>query len=143
MTMLFSRSCSFITALLCGTLMITVAVARPVPQNLGNGLDKLVESNLVLQGKMAAPKADSSVKANGSVTVANRTVSTYDGYATQQAANYARAAIVDSVANRFMVDIVLGGKVPFDQAQKTLTTNFPSLQITAVDGKYRGSGIIE
>lgn len=117
--------------------------ARPVPQNLGNGLDKLVESNLVLKGAIAVPAADQSAKPNGTTTIAGKSVATYDGYATQQAANYARAAIVDPVGNRFMVDIVLGGKVPFDQAQQALVDRFGSLQITAVDAKYRGTGVIE
>src|SRR4051794_9318302 len=123
-------------------LGILGACAIPVPQNLGNGLDELVESNLVLQGRIAAPTADKSTTPNGSMVVAGQRVSTYDGYATQQAANYAHAAIVDVVSNRFMVDIVLGGKVPFDQVQQTLTNRFASLQITATNAKYRGTGII-
>ena len=42
-----------------------------------------------------------------------------------------------------MVDIVLGGSVPFEQARQNLTTRFRSLRITATDAKYRGVCIIE
>src|SRR5207302_1541851 len=119
------------------------AFATPVPQNLGNGLEKLVESNLILQGKIAAPAADKSAQPNGTANAAGKSIATYDGYATRQAANYAAAAISDSVSNRFMVDIVLGGSVPFDKAKDALTKNFSSLQITAVDANYRGTGVIE
>src|SRR5437868_14927903 len=105
-----------ITSFLCpvfagGTLLLIAlpAFARPIPQNLGNGLDKLVESNLILSGAISAPALDQSIKANGTTSVAGKTVPTYDGYATREAANFARTAIVDPVGNRFMVDIVLGG----------------------------------
>src|SRR5436190_13857212 len=88
-------------SLACVALVATAfsTFARPVPQNLGNGLDKLVESNLTLKGRLAAPAADAAAKPDGTAVVQGRTVKTYQGYATQQAANYARAAIVDSVAN--------------------------------------------
>jgi hypothetical protein len=123
--------------------------ATPVPQNLGNGLDKLVESNLILKGQLAAPEIKGapagSKPANVSAArkgAASKPV-TFNGYATQQAANYAAAAIADPLTNRFMVDIPLSGKVPFDQARAALSARFPSLQITATDAKYRGVGIIE
>src|SRR4051812_34805448 len=94
---------SFASFAVACTLLVTNAHGTPVPQNLGNGLDKLVESNLVLKGQIPAPAADQSIKSNGTARVAGGSVATYDGYATRQAANYARNAIVDTVANRFMV----------------------------------------
>ncbi len=135
------------TFALCLTLVAVLAgapaFARPVPQNLGNGLDKLVESNLILQGKIAAPSADNSAKPDGTTLVAGKSVTTYNGYATRQAANYVEHAITDPVSKQFMVDIHLSGTVPFDQAEQALTTKFASLKITAVDTKYRGAGVIE
>jgi hypothetical protein len=117
--------------------------AKPVPDNLGNGLDKIVESNLILKGAIPAPSADPAAKPNGSTMVAGKNVATYNGYATRQAANYAAHAITDPVSQRLMVDIHLSGTVPFGDVQNALTTKFSSLQITAIDPKYRGVGVIE
>jgi hypothetical protein len=137
-----SSTCSTIVGAVALLFSTTLATAKPVPANLGNGLDKLVESNLVMKGRLAAPAKDQSAQPNGTATVGGKTIGTYDGYATQQAANFARAAIVDVVANRFMVDIVLGGKVPFNQVGQALT-GFSSIQIKAEDPNYRKAGIIE
>src|ERR1700726_3216265 len=117
--------------------------AKPVPDNLGNGLNKLVESNLILKGQIPAPPADASAKPDGTTLVAGKSVTTYNGYATRQAANYAAHAITDRASKHFMVDIHLSGTVPFANVQTALTTKFGSLQITAVDPKYRGVGVIE
>src|SRR4030081_3188737 len=133
---------SVFCAVLCGILAMP-ASAKPVPDNLGNGLDKLVESNLILKGKIAPPATDKSANPDGTTTVAGKSIDTYNGYATRQAANYAAAAIAEPASNRFMVDVVLSGAVPFDRVKQALTNNFASLQITAVDTKYRGVGVIE
>ncbi len=117
--------------------------AKPVPENLGNGLDKIVESNLILKGVLPAPPADPAAKPNGSTIVAGKKVTTYNGYATRQAANYAANAITQPASKHFMVDIHLSGNVSFDDVQNALKTKFGSLQITAVDPKYRGVGVIE
>src|SRR5207248_7455164 len=52
---------------------------RAVPENLGNGLDALVESNLAKKAGAAA---------------------NVDGFATPQAASYAKMALVDNVTGR-------------------------------------------
>src|SRR2546423_9030576 len=98
-------------SLVCAILLALAAspvVARSVPGNLGNGLDKLVESNLVMKGVMAPSPGDSSVQPNGSTIVGGRTIHTFDGYATPQAASFAKAAMVNAVTKCFMVDVVLG-----------------------------------
>ena len=77
--------------------LITSAWAKPVPANLGYGLDKLVESDLML-------------KAGG----ANKGMQLYNGYATQQAAAYAERAITNA-DGRFKVDITLSGKVTLEE----------------------------
>src|SRR5690349_4067528 len=117
--------------------------AKPVPDNLGNGLNKLVESNLILEGKMPAPAADPASRPDGTALIAGKNIATYNGFATRQAANYAAHAITDRVSQRYMVDIVLSGTVPFDQVRQNLTSRFQAMTITAVDGKYRGAGVIE
>src|SRR5437868_4937506 len=89
-------------------------LAKPVPDNLGNGLNKLVESNLVLQGKIPALPADNSSSPNGTALVAGKTIATYNGFASRQAANYAAHAITDPVSKQYMVDIILSGTVGFD-----------------------------
>jgi len=115
------------SAVLCvGLATLTSAIwARPVPANLGYGLDKLVESDLTL-------------KAAGGKTK----VQLFDGYATEAAASYAARAI-SAKDGRFMIDITLTGKVPVGELQTSLATRFPSFQVTSVDPKYRNSGIIE
>lgn len=129
--------------LAAGLTASATILAKPVPDNLGNGLNKLVESNFILQGKISAPAADNSAHPNGTTLVGGRTVTTYDGFATRQAANYARHAITDPVSKQYLVDIVLSGSVPFDQVRQALTTKFASLRVTATDGKYRNAGVIE
>jgi len=99
------------------------AATSNVPQNLGFGLDKLVESRALV-------KAD-----------ANRAI--YDGYATEQAANYATMAIVDETTDRVLVDIVPTGKIGIDALGGVLQTVAPSLTVTGVDAKYRHTGLIE
>jgi hypothetical protein len=132
--------------LLCSWVLsafVISASAKPVPDNLGNGLDKIVESNLILKGAIPAPPADAAAKPNGSTMVAGTSIATYNGYATRQAANYAAHALTDPVSKQFMVDIHLSGTVPFANLQNTLMTKFASLKITAVDATYRGVGVIE
>ena len=104
-------------------LVATSLQARPVPQNLAGGLGKLVESNLAVKQ--------------------NKTAALYNGYATQQAANYADLAIQDAATKRFLVDIHPSGRASFDDTVKALTNKFASLTITAVDKKYKGVGVIE
>ena len=71
------------------------------------------------------------------------TATTFNGYATQEASNYAAAALRDPVSQRFLVDIPLSGRVPFEESKQALIKKVPSLQITATDEKYRGTGMIE
>ena len=97
--------------------------AKPVPDNLGYGLDKLVESSIALK----SAKKDAPL---------------FNGYATEEAARYAAAAI-SNPDGRFMVDITLTGRVAFEEMRATLEKRFPSLEITAVDANYRNVGIIE
>ncbi len=115
------------TAILCAGWLgyAAPAGAKPVPENLGYGMDKLVESDLAL-------KAGRN----------QRGLRLFNGYATQEAANYAARAIA-SEDGRFMIDITLTGKVPVEKLQEMLRAKFPSFEVTAVDPSYRKVGIIE
>jgi hypothetical protein len=108
-------------------VLVSTASATDVPKNLGNGLDSLVESRLALA------KAKTTHSA----------VATYNGFASEKAANYDSIAIKDRVSNRYIVDIHPNGRLPFEKLKEALLKTAPSLQITAVDKKYRGVGVIE
>lgn len=101
--------------------------AKPIPANLGYGLDKLVESNVALREAAAR---------------GGQLRSSYNGYATQEAASYAASA-VSSEDGRFLVDITLTGKVAFDAVQDNLQNTLESLEIAAVEPSYHGAGMIE
>jgi len=108
--------------------LVTTLSATDVPKNLGNGLDKLVESRL------AVKKAQAS----------NAKIQTFGaGFATEQAANYDALAIKDRTPDRYIVDIHPSGRVSLDTLKQMLATKFPTFKITAVDEKYRDVGVIE
>jgi hypothetical protein len=114
------------SATLC--LLAATLQARPVPQNLAGGLDELVQSNLAL-------------KANGK---SGQTAGQFNGFATQQAANYANLAIQDSETNRFLVDIhPLNERVNAEKLVGLIQKRFSSFTLTAVDKTYRGVGVVE
>lgn len=108
--------------------------ARPVPQNLGNGLDKLVESHLMQKGMLPAPKA-----ANG------QTLSTtaFNGYATKAAESYASRALVEIPTGRYLVEVMPNGRVPVTTLRTSLQALYPQMAVQAVDTKYAGHGVIE
>ena len=113
-------------------LLTTALQAGTVPQNLGYGLDKLVESHLELKTQNAARKPGEA-----------EIVGSYNGWTTEVAAGYAADAITDASTGRFLVDITLRGTTPLDQVQSQIEQRFPGFTFTAVDKSYRGVGIIE
>jgi len=117
---------SLVSALLLLSFGAATLSAKPIPSNLGNGLDKLVESNAQIK----------------SGAVSKTVAKSFGGYATEQAANIAQLARIDDTG-RVLVDIHLNGRVPFVKLQAALKKSFPQLNITAVDSKYRGAGVIE
>ncbi|MEO6688143.1 MAG: hypothetical protein ABIS07_14160, partial [Dokdonella sp.] len=118
-----TRRCALAAGILA-SLLATPLFARQLPQNLGYGLDKLVESDVALR--------------SGHVTEA-----LHDGYTTQAAADYAARAIKDAATGRVLVDITLNGRVPFSLARDALAAKVASLSIQATDATYRRTGIIE
>src|SRR5437763_8383318 len=95
---------------------------RPVPDNLGNGLDKIVESNLAVKAGAPAP---------------------FNGFTTKEAASYASMALRDATTGSYVVDIMPDGRVPVTTLQSSLQSAFPLLRVKNIDTKYRGHGIIE
>ncbi len=114
--------------LLLGMTMVASTVSgTDVPKNLGNDLDKLVESNLTLK------KAQRE----------NKQIVTYNGFASERAALASDMAIREQATNKYLVDIHPSGRVPYDKLRADLLKSCPSLRITAQDTKYRGVGVIE
>jgi hypothetical protein len=109
---------------IAGALLATPLFARQLPQNLGYGLDKLVESDAALRSGSAIGPL-------------------FNGYTTEAAADYAARAIRDTATGRVMVDIVLNGRIPVDTVRSALLAAVPGMTIVAVDPKYRRTGIIE
>ena len=68
-------------SLICfgASLALSPLQATPIPQNLGSGLDKLVESHMTIK----------AAQARGATVVAP-----FNGYATEVAAGYASLAIM-------------------------------------------------
>lgn len=111
-------------ASLCFGVVAVSLEARPVPQNLAGGLGALVESNIAVktQGKTAQ----------------------FNGYATQQAADYAARGIQDIGTGRFLVDIhPTNNRVNAEKLAAILQQRFSSFTLTALDKKYRGVGVVE
>lgn len=113
-------------AVLCLGAAATPLQARPVPKNLAGGLEVLVQSNLAV--KSGTQKS-----------------ALINGYATQQASDYADLAVQDAGTNRFLVDIYPSGRdgVKAEQLSAILKSKFASWTETAVDTKYRGVGVVE
>ena len=98
--------------------------ARPVPQNLSGGLGALVESDIAVKAQPNSAQ--------------------FNGYATQQAADYASKAIQDTDTGRFLVDIYpTNNRVNAEKLVPMLQERFPSFTLTALDTKYHGVGVVE
>ena len=114
------------------TLLGSSLHAKPVPDNLGNGLGKLVESNRAL-----ALAQKSGVGLSGTVTAADGKT-----YTDAQTAAIAQSALGDAATGRLLVRITLNGQVPVARLQRSLPVAVGSLTITAVDKEYRGVGVM-
>ena len=118
------RRFAFTSAAFCLALAAASVQARPVPQNLSGGLDALVESHIAIK--------------NGNAKAL------FNGYATEQAADFANRAIQDTKTGRFLVDIHPTNKrVNAEKLAAILQKRFSSFTLTALDKTYRGVGVVE
>src|SRR4051812_12556625 len=99
-----------------------VLAKRDVPENLSNGLEKLVESNVLIKGGAPAP---------------------FNGFATKQAANIAKLALKDKVTGKYLVDVMPDGRVPLAALQTSLQNAFPLFEVKSIDSDYAGHGVLE
>lgn len=114
-----------ISSTVFGALLISAlpALARPVPQNLTNGLEQIVSSNLV--------------------TKIDPAKGTFTGFTTQQAADFAALAVTEATTGKYLVDIMPDGSVPLATLQANLQAKFPLLAVQNVDSTYVDHGVIE
>ena len=105
--------------------------AGPVPPNLGNGLGKLVQSNLAVK----AAEQNRRWLANA-VTVNGHT------YVDAQAASYAALTISDA-QDRVLVRVNPTPGKNFTRFRRALQTTVGSLEITATDANYQGVGVFD
>ncbi|MEO8950524.1 MAG: S8 family serine peptidase [Chthoniobacterales bacterium] len=121
------RRLAVASASLCLGLVATSLQARPVPENLANGLLPLVESNI-------ATKAQPN----------NKVTTQFNGFATQKAADSAANAIRDTATGRYLVDIYpTNSRVNAEKLVGMLQKRFKSFTLTALDKKYHGVGVVE
>src|ERR1700736_467865 len=126
----------------CAVAFVSITLplfARPVPQNLGNGLDKIVENNLIQQGKISTVPAEFKQ----STTTVAISFSDYAAMISKQADVYASNALTDSATRKYLVEIMPNGRVPVATLQTTLQAAYPAMAIHAVNGDYAGHGLIE
>jgi len=110
--------------------------AKPVPDNLGNGLDKLVTNNLIQKAVITAVPADDS-------TTTSTDFAAYTAMINKQATSYMQRAMVDAATCKYLVEIMPNGYVPLTTLQSNLQTKYPSIAVQAVDQSYAGHGVIE
>ena len=125
------------------------ANAKPVPDNLANGLDKIVENNLIQQGQITAPapaptKLGKTAAARKiAARAAASTISAYNAMIAKEAASYAQAAITETATGKYLVEIMPDGRVPLATLQNSLQTAFPLTSVQHIDNNYAGHGVIE
>ena len=119
----------------CG-LAIT-SYGTPVPQNLGNGLNKILENSLLQAGTIQPPAPLGNVQATQAY------VNAYKAAALKQANAFDAKAIKEAVTGKYLVDIMPSGQVPLATLQTQLQAAFPALSVQHIDQNYAGHGVIE
>lgn len=149
------------------TALVTISsstFAKPVPDNLGNGLNKIVENQLLQEGKIEVPPQNTSTaqaagintkasRRKGSRRAASATaaapansaeyVAAYKTAVAKDAASYSKLAITEATSGKYLVDIMPNGQVALDTLRSALQAAFPALDIRHVDTKYAGHGVLE
>src|SRR6266404_38050 len=146
--------CTFAFALVSASIF-----GKPVPDNLGNGLDKIVTNNLIQQGKITAvPTTQTAIKPAtakptrksgarisdvATTTTPNQTFDAYKAMIAKQAASYASRAIAEAATGKYLVQVMPNGRVPVATLQSGLQAAYPLMAVQAVDQNYAGHGVIE
>jgi hypothetical protein len=120
--------------------------ANPVPQNLGNGLNKIVENQLLQQGAIGVPAQNQSRGAGNQSTsmgVSSTYVNNYKAAAAREAGKYIDRAIMQIGTSKYLVDIMPDGHTDVTGLRNALQARFPALEVTQIDNKYAGHGVIE
>jgi archaellum component FlaF (FlaF/FlaG flagellin family) len=117
--------------------LATTSYGTPVPQNLGNGLNKILENSLLQAGTIQPPVPP----AGGQITQAY--VNAYKAAVLKQANAFDAKAIKEGVTGKYLVDIMPSGQVTVATLQTQLQAAFPALSVQHVDQNYAGHGVIE
>ena len=110
---------------------VFTASARPVPQNLVNGLDKIVENQLLNDGTIFPPVTPQT------------SAEQYLADVARDAAAFTKLAITDVKTGNYVVDIMPDGTVPAATLKTSLLAAFPTLAVKAVNTDYATHGVIE
>lgn len=156
-----------ITTIFCTAALATFSAssfAKPVPDNLGNGLDKLVTNNLIQEGKITSAPTSTRTTTTASTTTtigkltkkitarstdtspSTTSTQTFDAYKkmiASQAASYSSRAIIDAATGKYLVQVMPNGRVPVTTLQSTLQAAHPTMTVQVVDQNYAGHGVIE
>src|SRR6266404_3672366 len=150
------RTAPCLCAAILGVSALSLS-AKPVPDNLGNGLDKIVINNLIQQGKItsvpsSAQTGTTTSKRSSKFSPAKQTTvsstsptdfSNYKNTIAKQAANFASRALTESATGKYLVEIMPNGRVQVATLQSTLQAKYPALAVTATNTSYAGHGVIE
>jgi hypothetical protein len=135
---------SRVTGIAAVAVAVTIVSAKPVPDNLANGLDKIVENNLIEKGTIkSAPVPQSLVSKKSGRIPAAADFATYKAAVAKAASTYDKAALTEKTTGKYLVDIMPSGRVPLAVLQTSLQTRFPLFTLTSVDTKYVGHGVLE
>jgi len=116
---------------------LATAQGHPVPQNLGNGLNKILENSLLQAGTIAVPAPP------GGVTPTLAYVNAYKAAVLKEATAFDARALKEAATGKYLVDIMPSGQVPLAMLQNQLQAAFPALSVQHIDQNYAGHGVIE
>ena len=125
------RNSLLLTAALSLTILSGMPLqAKPIPNNLGNGLDKLVASNLALaEAKTKGVEFKNVVRVNGKA------------YTDDVTAAIASNSLSDG-QGRLLVRVTLDGSASLADTRRAMEARVSTLTVTAVDPTYRSVGVM-
>src|SRR5689334_19080746 len=147
---------SFVLAASLLLLTPLASFSKPVPDNLGNGLNKIVENSLLQQGKITPPAKLTSAPVSTRKSAAGKQkttalsaqdaatyVANYKATVAKQAAAFSKLAITDGITGKYLVDIMPDGSVSATALQTALQSAFPAIDIRHTNTNYAGHGVLE